>query len=220
MAHVSDPMFLALHASKLRGFAETDTIGALLGLHRSEIAPHLDELQTAGLVMYRDGRLSGWTLTAEGRAEHIVLLSKEVEEMGHHGDFVALYDLFMDLNPPLLRACTDWQVRHLANNVPNDHSDAAYDARIVGELQSINSRVRPICSELSALAARFRGYRPRLDQAMDHLLTGNGDWFAKPLIDSFHTVWMELHEDLLMSLRLDRSGMPGSNEARPERAPM
>jgi pyruvate, orthophosphate dikinase len=34
---------------------------------------------------------------------------------------------------------------------------------------------------------------------------GEGDWFAKPVMPSFHTVWFELHEDLLTTLGLERS---------------
>ena len=34
---------------------------------------------------------------------------------------------------------------------------------------------------------------------------GDTDWFTKPLIDSYHTVWFELHEDLLATLAIERA---------------
>jgi hypothetical protein len=34
---------------------------------------------------------------------------------------------------------------------------------------------------------------------------GEGDWFTSPLVDSYHTVWFELHEDLLATLGLERA---------------
>ena len=34
---------------------------------------------------------------------------------------------------------------------------------------------------------------------------GERDWFAKPMIDSYHTVWFQLHEDLLNTLGIERS---------------
>ena len=33
---------------------------------------------------------------------------------------------------------------------------------------------------------------------------GETDWLTKPIIDSYHTVWFELHEDLLATLGLER----------------
>ncbi len=34
---------------------------------------------------------------------------------------------------------------------------------------------------------------------------GERDWFTKPTIDSYHSVWFELHEDLLATLGLERA---------------
>ena len=31
------------------------------------------------------------------------------------------------------------------------------------------------------------------------------EWFTKPVIDSYHTVWFELHEDLLATLGIERA---------------
>jgi hypothetical protein len=31
------------------------------------------------------------------------------------------------------------------------------------------------------------------------------DWLLSPRIDSYHTVWMQLHEDLLLGLGLQRT---------------
>ena len=39
---------------------------------------------------------------------------------------------------------------------------------------------------------------------------GDPAGFARPLTNSYHDVWMELHEDLLVSLDLTRSGADGS----------
>jgi hypothetical protein len=35
--------------------------------------------------------------------------------------------------------------------------------------------------------------------------SGEIEWFTKPMIESYHTIWFELHEDLLASLGLDRA---------------
>jgi len=33
---------------------------------------------------------------------------------------------------------------------------------------------------------------------------GDGEWFTKPTVDSYHTVWFELHENLLATLGIER----------------
>jgi hypothetical protein len=34
---------------------------------------------------------------------------------------------------------------------------------------------------------------------------GDKEWFTGPLVDSYHTVWFELHEDLMATLGLERA---------------
>jgi hypothetical protein len=62
-----------------------------------------------------------------------------------------------------------------------------------------------VCGTLGSQLARFSGYGPRLATAVDKVEKGDTDWFTKPLIDSYHTVWFELHEDLLATLAIERA---------------
>jgi pyruvate,orthophosphate dikinase len=89
--------------------------------------------------------------------------------------------------------------------VRNDHADARYDDRVVGDLGVALDRVRPVGDRLAAVLERFEPYTPQLDDAMARVRSGDGDYVAKPVIPSFHTVWFEMHEDLLVTLGLDRS---------------
>ena len=52
---------------------------------------------------------------------------------------------------------------------------------------------------------RMRSYAPRLAAALERVERGEREWVARPLIDSYHSVWHELHEDLLLTLDIDRS---------------
>ncbi|MDP9020051.1 MAG: MarR family transcriptional regulator, partial [Actinomycetota bacterium] len=40
--------------------------------------------------------------------------------------------------------------------------------------------------------------------ALRRVVAGEGDWLTRPLIDSYHTVWFELHQDLLDTLGIER----------------
>ena len=79
------------------------------------------------------------------------------------------------------------------------------DREVIGRLCDLHAKVEPIIGDLEATLARFHSYRPRLDAALDKLKSGGKDWFTKPLIDSYHTVWFQLHEDLLNTLGIERS---------------
>jgi hypothetical protein len=39
----------------------------------------------------------------------------------------------------------------------------------------------------------------------DRLDDGDNAWFASPLIDSYHTVWMHVHQELLLTIGMSRA---------------
>jgi hypothetical protein len=62
-----------------------------------------------------------------------------------------------------------------------------------------------VCDRLGGALDRYRPYGPRLGHAVERVRAGDGAWFTAPAIPSYHTVWFELHEDLLATLGLDRA---------------
>jgi hypothetical protein len=76
---------------------------------------------------------------------------------------------------------------------------------VVGRLADLDSKVQPICADLGAALDRFGRYGARLADALERVRGGDHDWFTKPMIASYHTVWFELHEDLLATLGIERS---------------
>ena len=198
----SDSTFLVLHGLRLKGFADTAAVVDTTGLPEAEVTALLESAQADGLVTRRDGRVSGWSLTPGGRARHADQIAAEVDELGARDAIHDAYKRFLGVNGELLEVCTDWQLR---NGALNDHSDAAYDEGVVARLHGIDDAVQPVCADLGAALGRFAGYGPRLGRALERVQAGERDWFAKPMIDSYHTVWFELHEDLLVTLGIERS---------------
>jgi pyruvate,orthophosphate dikinase len=45
----------------------------------------------------------------------------------------------------------------------------------------------------------------RLDLAVQRIGEGDHAWVARPIMDSYHTVWFELHEDLIGLCGLSRA---------------
>lgn len=193
-----------LHALRTKGMADVDALAQAAGLSSEQVATVLDELGERGWVRYRDGRRTqGWMLLGEGRSEAESLVAAEIEESGLRALVLDLYESFKVLDPELKAACTDFQVK--ADQTLNDHSDPDYDADVIARLASINRRVQPILIRLAEAFDRFSHYGPRLEHALGQVLGGDLNWFTKPSLDSYHEVWFELHEDLLVTLGIDRA---------------
>jgi hypothetical protein len=211
MGPSSPPRLLALHGLRLKGFAEAGTVAEGAGLTEAEVEAELRALADEGLVKRREGRVSGWSLTPAGRSEHARLVADELEAAGARGLVRDAYRRFLALNPELLAVCTAWQLRTTdGSQVVNDHSDPAYDEEVVGRLVAVDEGVRPIVADLAARLGRFEPYGGRLRRARERVAAGEHEWLTKPVIDSYHTVWFELHEDLLCSLGLERAAEAGA----------
>lgn len=198
---------MVLHGLRVKGFAETDTLAEASGLDDVVVVRALERFADEGLVTRKQGvEVSGWVLTPDGRAEHEKRLAAELDESGARGAVEDAYGRFLALNPELLAVCTDWQVR---DGVRNDHADADHDAAVLARLAALHVQAGPVVADLAATLTRFGRYPERLDRAATKVAAGDHDWIDKPLTDSYHTVWFELHEDLLATLGLERSAPTG-----------
>lgn len=195
-----------LHTLRLTSIAGVEEIAARTGSSVEDITTELAAAAVAGHVIERTGRLSGWTLTSEGRLEGERLLADELERCGARPVVERCYEEFLTFNGRFLEVCTAWQLRTTPEGeVPNDHSDPEHDARVVADLEELHPRVRGVLEQLSSVLERFGAYAGRFDAALARVRANDVDWFTKPLIDSYHTVWFELHEDLLATLGRRRS---------------
>jgi hypothetical protein len=186
--------YVLLHEVRLRGLVEVDD--------GSERAVVVTQLVSAGLVVPVRRSLR---ITTEGRAVHAqwarVSAGSEVEST-----VTRAYDRFLPLNVEFLRVCHDWQVR--AGNVANAHDDPTYDWAVIDRLHALDERVAPVLRRLARAVDRFDDYPRRLRFALRRLQEGEQDWFTSPRIDSYHTVWMQVHEDLLLALGRERADEP------------
>lgn len=202
MAHQSDPVFSILHTLRLRGRIDLEGLSRSSGIAEDRVADELKALDADGLVTYREGRAAGWSLTPDGRQRHQELLAADCQAAGCGAVVQAGYDQFLAINTDLIATCTRWQMKD--EQTLNDHTDANYDASIIAGLRAIDVAVQPACEELGGSLERMSLYGPRLATALDRLDGGEHQWFTSPAIDSYHTVWFELHEDLLLTLGIER----------------
>ena len=88
---------------------------------------------------------------------------------------------------------------------PNDHSDAEYDRLCIEELGRIEIAADPVIESLAAAVPRLIRYQSRLRHSAQLVAAGDPKMFTGVACGSFHDVWMELHEDLIVLQRIDRT---------------
>jgi hypothetical protein len=198
---------LVLHGLRLRGFVPNDAVAEALGVDGERAGEELAALEAEGFVQRRNGRVSGFSLTAAGRVVHERALAEELDAHGVRDAVDGCYRRFLEENGEVLELCSEWQVREVGGAlVLNDHDDAIYDASIVRRLAALDERIQPVCAELGRALGRLARYGPGLRHARDRVQSGDGRYVAAPELPSYHALWFELHEDLLVTLGLERSG--------------
>jgi hypothetical protein len=168
------------------------------GMARGQVTPEQQALADAGLLLVKGPIIMP---TPAGTA----LVSEELrlpDDAPQRERVVATFHRFLPVNRQLRDLCTAWQVR--PDGAVNDHSDEAYDAEVRDRLDDIDDAVAPLLKRFSEDLPRLGGYRARLTHALEQLDEGDDAWLASPLIDSYHTVWMHLHQELLLTIGMSR----------------
>jgi len=206
MASGDEHRLLALLGLRLKGFADAAAVADVVGAAETDIAAALEVAAGDGLVRYNEERAVYLLDPASGRPEGERLLGAQLDAAGARADLRDCYREFLGLNQSMLQLCTDWQIKGSGDEqVLNDHGDAEYDQNVIGRLVDLDDSLRKILTRLRGLLDRYGGYVIRFRGALDKLLAGELEYFTKPIIPSYHTVWFELHEDLLATLGIDRA---------------
>jgi len=207
VTHRSAPDLLALHGVRILGFAATPAVARRVALDPADTEELLRDAEAYGWVQHAQfADLGGWSLTERGRAQDELLLADELTRVDGRDEVRDVYRSFLPLNGRLQQACTDWQLRPTPGDrlAGNDHSDAAWDARVLDELAAIDRGLGPLVTRLAGLLARFGGYDERFAAARRRAAAGEAGWVDGTHVDSCHRVWFELHEDLVATLGISR----------------
>ena len=200
-----------LHILRLGGFVPAPAISERSGIDMPEVEALLTTASEEGLVKERNGRISGWCLTAGGRTTHLDLLAAEVAASGVRPAVERLYEHFVELNEPFKQTCARWQMRTAEDGTPqpNDHTDAEYDGTVIRELGALHETTLSLTRDLAAEMGRFARYEREFDAAWRRLSGGDRRAFAAPMSGSYHDLWMELHQDLMCTLGRERTAVDG-----------
>jgi phosphoenolpyruvate-protein kinase (PTS system EI component) len=196
-----DPATL-LHALRIKGFAPAALVAEMTGTDPDRAIPELSRFESEGLTRYHQAR-DLWQLTPAGREAHTSWLAGPGRAGPDSIEKVrTAYEKFLALNVGLKELCVSWQLR---DGAPNDHSDTGYDQARIAELASHHAGAVEVISEMGAAIPRLGRYLSRLDDALARLSSGTAEAFTGVMKRSYHDVWMELHEDLILILGIDRS---------------
>jgi phosphoenolpyruvate-protein kinase (PTS system EI component) len=189
---------LVLHTLRVRGFVTPDGFVESIGAHPDQI---LADLVAAGHVRHIEAR-DMYGLLPIGKARHLDLLDRLADEADRHRLHSIYEQRFLLLNDDFKQLCTDWQLR---DGAPNEHDDIAYDQSCLGRLSELHVVSRTVIDEFASVVPRFARYGPRLDRAAACVADGDTKRFTGVMCESFHDVWMELHEDLIVLQHIDRT---------------
>jgi hypothetical protein len=201
MANPSSPSFRTLHSLRIKGFATVDTLVDMTGEDPAVVQQHLDGLAAAERAQFREAR-GLWQLTAAGRESHAADLRADVAGVLPNADLDEAYGRFLAINGQFKELCGAWQ---LFNGQPNDHSSAEYDAAVIENLSHLHASAEPTIKAFGEVLDRMAGYGPRLESVLVRILDGESNMFTGVMCGSYHDVWMELHEDLILTKGLDRA---------------
>jgi len=184
----ADAPFRVLHALRIKGFAPTGTVAEIAGVPHDVAAAELDALRDRELARFREAR-SLWQLTPSGRDHHAGFLPGATD--AQVDALREAYEPFLTLNVALKELCTEWQLRG---------GDGCVD-----RLLAHDADAQPVLRSMAAAVERLDLYRARLTAAADRVAAGDHDLFTGVLQGSYHDIWMELHEDLVCVLGIDRA---------------
>ncbi|OMC12136.1 MarR family transcriptional regulator [Mycobacterium sp. SP-6446] len=198
-----------LQAVRLKGRVGPPDLAKTLGEELDGVIATVERLTASGLLV--DG--ATLKLSSSGRARLEQLLAEERKGIDSAA-MAATYDDFRSVNADFKAVVTDWQLKGGPGGEPNTHDDAEYDAAVLARLDDVHARVVPIIDAAARQLPRLTAYSSKLLAALGKVKDGESAWLTRPLIDSYHTVWFELHEELIGAVGLTREQAARSGDAQ------
>lgn len=178
--------FAVLHQARVRGFITAGGDDSDAG-----------RLETLELLAAQElGGRQGWVLTGPGFQLHErELVSRRDEQLSRavgeaHREFLTVNQDFKDL-------CAEWQ------SLPA--IDPAQRQVFVAELADVCQAAGAALGGAAAEAPWLAEGATRLATALEAFRAGDDRYLTSALVESVHTVWGQVHEDLLVTLGVERS---------------
>jgi pyruvate, orthophosphate dikinase len=199
-----------LRALLVKGVTELEHLAAAMLAEPDQTKLHVDALVEKKVA---ESGGAGLRLSSEGKLKALEIFAADRRAFGEERS-IEFLESFHDFDVRMKDIVTAWQMREVdGEQVFNDHTDADYDAKVLGDLAALHAETVSWMTPLAQGLRRYAVYRARLERAVELARDGDQRYVASPRVDSYHSVWFELHEDLI---RL--AGRRRSDEAAAGRA--
>jgi hypothetical protein len=189
---MSDPYLLTLHTLTLRQLASVEQLRAIIEQDPADIESALEKAAVEGTAITARG---SFMITPVGRAAlEAAYPTWFAAHRADDGIADAIQRFETGVNKLVLKLMTEWQT---VGDEPNDHSDADYDAKIIDKLAKVHERTVVVLAPfvvVDPIVGRFLDRKAAALSRVDH---GETDYVSGVRVDSFHTVWFQMHEHLL-----------------------
>ena len=191
-------LHIVMHGVAIKKHGTAEMIAGIIDRPLAMVERVLAQATESDRVVNADGK---YMLSPAG---HMIVMSEYSrfrDVLRSNQPFVQAYDQFEIINKELKQLITDWQTMEVGGKrVTNDHSDKDYDADIIDKLGDLHERFEPILKRMIQAEARMSVYLNKLEAALEKAEDGDSQWVSAADIESYHTVWFEMHEDLLRVL--------------------
>lgn len=200
---LAKPDYDVLNVLALKKMADATAIAAVTAMPAGDVEGRLQSLAHQGLAVVAGGA----ALPTDEAEPALAATAAEVYgPVRDDADVLAQVERFETTNAQFLAAMSSWQqVEVGGRKVTNDHTDAAYDEKVITRIERLVMRLEPLVHALAAHDARFATYSTRFTAALEAVDTGDHDLVSSPTRDSVHNIWFEFHEDLLRTLGRERA---------------
>ncbi len=179
----------------IKGFVTPDAAAAALDTTEENASALLDQMTADGLISMMGSMFS---LSDDGKSVAAEFLAVDRKDWGADRAAAGL-DGFIPLDQRMKVIVTAWQMTEIDGApVLNDHTDADYDAAVLADLAALHIDTGAWLNDLHDELPRLTSYSARLGRAADLVAEGDHNYIASPRLDSYHNVWFELHEDLIL----------------------
>lgn len=193
---------LVMHGLAIKKGGTADAIAGIIGLDPEEVRVTLGKLVEGKRAVEAQGR---FLLTPPARMALDSDYSRLYGDLRNEPAFRAGYEGFERINGALKQLITDWQTMVVAGErVPNDHSNREHDDKIIDRLGQLHERAEAVLDQLATALPRMAIYKRKLLAALERAEDGAIEWVSDAKIESYHTLWFELHEDLLRLMGRER----------------
>ncbi|MFE0749029.1 hypothetical protein [Gordonia sp. NPDC058843] len=194
---------LALHGLTLRQLATIEQLADVTGLDSEAIGTALDQAVADGRAIAARG---AYMITPAGREHLDAVYPGAFAALRSDAQLVStLADFEHGINKKNLALMTSWQTIVIdGTEQPNDHSDSDHDAKVIDRLAQLHDRATVLLAPFADADALCKRFLARLDDALQKVDHGEHDYVSSVRIDSYHTVWYQMHEHLLRVMGEER----------------